>query len=150
MLTRRRCCCGGYPCLPCDIPEKNLTLSITSLGTQTCFDSNNGSVPCGPTIVTGSETLVWGGGHTWTSATPEAFICPGCVYPQNSLADVLSCGTGTISLSLFAPSPLLHLTLNFAGADSYTCSPFIAEWTITALNGGTAYTYGLRSVILSE
>lgn len=149
MLSRRLCCCSSSPsgvtCTPCNIPARNITLSITSTQVSHCFDVHNGGADCGPYITTGSETLVYNGVATWSSGSPEAFVCAGCVAPQNALTDILTCNSSVVTLSLFSGGGLL-LVLTFASAASYTCDPFFATWNISS---GNAYNLGLRTVTLS-
>ena len=127
-------------------PERNLTLSVVSTEVPLCYN-HFGGAKCGPYITSGSETLFWGGGSTWSSGTPEGFVClptatSGC---GNVLTDTAACFGGAVNVSLFDGGSL-ELTLTLGTAASYSCSPFTATWNISS---GPAYTQGLRSVTIS-
>lgn len=104
MGSRRRCCCSGtalHPCVPCMLPETNLTLSWTG----------HGPLPC---PAAGSTTLVYMPAPTWT--THDAWIGPagtgvdGCCndpgFPSGTRIGVACNGTGTgLRIEWWIPGP---------------------------------------------
>lgn len=133
-------CCGGThapcSCMPCDIPAANLTLTIV------------GDPACAIACVMPSQviTLTFSGvcsSGSWTGTLTGTFSgSPQTIYVQ------VICISGLFQLSLsFSPtySPTICTAggvLTLTNASSFTCSPFMAQWTGPTLDAFGPYVCG--------